>query len=60
METENTDNPICPYCGYEDMNYFEYNEEGDYYCNSCGKKFHLTFWTEVNFTTSKLKGVTND
>ncbi|HAT4339426.1 TPA: hypothetical protein I9094_001690 [Clostridium perfringens] len=27
---------ICPYCGYEDADSFEYGEEGETFCSNCG------------------------
>ncbi|WP_075841738.1 hypothetical protein [Clostridium perfringens] len=27
---------ICPYCGYEDADSFEYDEEGETFCSICG------------------------
>lgn len=43
---------VCPWCGYKDPAYFEFNEIGNYNCGACDKEFFLEFETVVYFTTT--------
>ena len=47
--------PKCPYCGYDDEDYYEYAKEGEfeYECMKCGKKFIVECETVVMFNTRK-------
>jgi len=59
-DTEWTDFPVCPHCGYNDEDYFELGErlvdgnELKVACGSCGKDFHLYVHISTNFTSRKL------
>lgn len=41
----------CPYCGHADPNSWEFENDGDYCCASCGKAFYLTTETVRYYTT---------
>ena len=49
------DNIICPYCGWEDINSWEYADglaiEMD--CPKCGRAFDLDVEVEVRYTTAR-------
>jgi hypothetical protein len=46
---------ICPYCGYEDFDSFEYRyNDGDINCSCCAKQFHYERNVDVMYTTKKL------
>jgi hypothetical protein len=45
-------NAICPHCGYEHTDAWEY-DEGERECNQCGLSFDLTKRMWVTFTTRK-------
>jgi DNA-directed RNA polymerase subunit RPC12/RpoP len=56
IDHENTDLPVCPWCGYEHHDYFEFATtiQGDYYnCDRCGKPFELDAETTILFTTRR-------
>lgn len=51
-----TKNVVCPYCGYEDKDSWEYDGSwGGTACVHCGKKFNYERTTSVSFTTFKLE-----
>jgi transposase-like protein len=52
-ETEGTQLPVCPYCGNEHENYFEF-QDGLHTCGACGKEFDVESETTVTFTTRKI------
>ncbi len=45
IEHENTQNIVCPYCGYEDYDSWEFDGENDVYqeheCCNCGNEFNV-------------------
>jgi transcription elongation factor Elf1 len=58
IDHEYTDDIVCPYCGYEftDSWEFEGNEDlGLIDCQSCEKPFIATRNVEVTYTTEKAK-----
>lgn len=63
-ENIRTENAICPYCGYEDYDSWEWaqsnEEEQDVDCSSCGKEFHLHIDYDVSYTTSVIEESQND
>ena len=47
---------VCPWCGYEDEDSWEYEEgETEAECPNCGKEFTVIAEIEMNYTT-KPKG----
>lgn len=51
-DTESTDEIICPYCGCEFGNSYEYFE-GDLDCDDCGNTFEMTREVSVYYYTHK-------
>lgn len=56
---ENQDNPICPWCEYEEEDWFELAlQEDDWVevsCNSCGKTYEVKMYTySPTFDSKKL------
>lgn len=60
METENeinheyTDEIVCPHCGYEFGDSWEFPESGDYKCPDCDNKFKFQREIEVTYSTEKI------
>ena len=56
MEYNNEQNIKCPYCGWEDNDSWEYDEdESIVSCGSCEKEFNATREIEVTYSTSRIK-----
>lgn len=54
IDHEYTDNIVCPYCGGEETDSWEFHEDsGDINCGSCHKEFHYERDISVSYTTSK-------
>jgi hypothetical protein len=56
IETDRTDEPVCPYCGHVMRDAWEIERddavvtcEGD----GCGRDYHCSRYTTVTYTTSK-------
>jgi DNA-directed RNA polymerase subunit RPC12/RpoP len=50
-----TDEVICPYCGYEYSDSWEFrSNEGELTCNNCNKKFLYTRNISIDFSTTKM------
>lgn len=55
MEHHNESKIKCPYCGYEDEDSWEFDqEEGTTECKNCEKEFNVTRNIEVTYSTSKI------
>lgn len=52
-DTDNQHQVICPHCGYEHTDSWEY-EEGEHECSQCERTFELTKRMWVTFTTRKV------
>jgi DNA-directed RNA polymerase subunit RPC12/RpoP len=53
VEHEYTKEIVCPYCGYEQGDSWEYDGECDELeCAECGKKFHYSRDISVSYSTS--------
>lgn len=49
-----TDNMVCPWCGYEHGDSWEFNEDsGETDCNECGKTFKFERDISITYSTSK-------
>ena len=54
-----TENIVCPYCGYEDTDSFEWERDAievnnvAVECDECGKKFKCSRQFEITYTTRK-------
>lgn len=58
IDTDGTDNIICPHCGYEDHDSWEAGEgaeEFDEWCDRCGKKMHVTRHFTISYSSEKLE-----
>ncbi len=56
IEHEYTDNVVCPYCGYEDEDSWELDDDsGETECGSCDKKFEYSRNRSVDYCTSKIQ-----
>jgi hypothetical protein len=47
-----TDEIVCPYCGYEFGDSYEYSE-GQTWCEDCGKEFSFYKYVSVTYTSFK-------
>ncbi|AFK87433.1 MULTISPECIES: hypothetical protein [Thermoanaerobacterium] len=53
-DTFQTEEMICPYCGYANPDSFEFGDnEGERECENCGKMFEYTREIEIRYTTTK-------
>ena len=57
-DTDCTDEVVCPYCGYEHSDSWEYSmkhdgDETEIECNDCNKKFIANLNVEYSYSTSK-------
>lgn len=53
-DTSYAEGMICPYCGHENSDSFEFIEdEGERECENCGKIFEYTREIEIRYTTTK-------
>jgi hypothetical protein len=46
---------VCPYCGYEHRDCFEWSDSGNVECEKCDKTFWCDREVEVTYTTSKAE-----
>lgn len=57
FDTDMTEFPICPYCGHEDIDWWDgttLNNDGDIehtFCPSCGEEYQVTMHVSTRFTT---------
>jgi len=55
MEHRNENEIICPYCGWEDQDSWEFTEEsGTDTCASCDKEFNVFREVSVTYSTSRI------
>lgn len=60
-ETQYTTYPVCPYCGYEHPDAWEWDfgagTEGntEIECDNCEKEFFVSRMVEVSYSTRKIK-----
>ena len=55
IDHEYTNDIVCPYCGYEFINSWEYTEsEDEVSCQRCDQSFNLSVEIEISYTTSKI------
>lgn len=56
-DTSHTDGIVCPHCGYEDIDSWEWNDgeegDGDHDCADCGKPMIVSRHVHVTYSTSK-------
>lgn len=53
FDTRYTDKPVCPHCGHEQKDDWEFPDEGEVYCGECEKEFHLYRMVTWSYVTSK-------
>lgn len=52
IDHEGTDEIVCPYCGYEFSDSWEYYDEEDpMTCYGCSKEFYLQIHREISYDT---------
>ena len=59
----NTIEMVCPHCGYEYDDSYEYNQYGgstDCENEKCGKRFNYKPIIKTRYTTSKIKPMSQD
>lgn len=54
IDTYDTDNIVCPFCGHEDDTGYEYHYTDTYECPICGATSELTKNISVTYTTTLL------
>lgn len=54
FDTEYQEHIICPHCGTRQKDVFEFQEENDYCCGECEKKFFLRIHRDIHYTTQKV------
>jgi len=55
IEHENTNEVVCPYCGYEFSDSWEFDDNGGIECYECNKNFNYNKNISVDYSTSKIK-----
>lgn len=50
-DTDGTDKPVCPHCGHEHQEDYEFSHDGEWSCEKCGSDFMLRRDEHVTFTT---------
>lgn len=56
IEHENTQNIVCPYCGWEDTDSWEQTpNNGEAECARCGKTFHYERDITVDYSTMTME-----
>jgi hypothetical protein len=52
-----TSDPICPYCGEEQGDFWEVSgEDGDYDCGHCTRRFRWSRYIDVTYNTDPIIG----
>jgi hypothetical protein len=55
IETEYTDNIVCPYCGYEDTDSWEHDDDSsEATCSDCGKDFRIEIHRSTTYSSFKI------
>ena len=52
-----TNNAICPHCGYEHVDSWEFEDSTTTECHSCEKPFHCYRYTDVTYNTKKASSI---
>lgn len=55
IDHEFTDNIICPYCGYEERDSFEYSDNDETECPDCEQTFKSQRHVRITYSTSKIE-----
>jgi hypothetical protein len=51
IEHEYTDEIVCPHCGYEHLDSWEYSDEGETECGDCCKPFSFCRNVAISYST---------
>ncbi len=54
IDHEFTDEVVCPYCGQEESDSWEFSDSGSQKCSGCDKEFIFTRNVSVSYSTEKL------
>lgn len=55
IDHEYTNEVVCPYCGYEHNDSYEYSEfDDEFECNGCSEIFIMERNIEITYSTKKL------
>lgn len=60
IDCDHTQFIVCPYCGHEDQNSWEYHDSGNVYCGSCGDEFFMEREIVVYYISKKIKPEANN
>lgn len=57
IDHEYTDEVVCPYCGYEFSDSWEFKQDSykSLDCDECGEEFSMEREVTVSYSTEKLK-----
>ncbi len=55
FNTEYTDYPTCPHCGFVHEDYCDMTKDSEYDCDRCEKTFYCTSETDIKFCTGKVE-----
>lgn len=55
IDHEFTDEIVCPHCGKEMMDSWEWSEYGEEDCGDCGKRFSYERIVTVDYSTQKIE-----
>jgi DNA-directed RNA polymerase subunit RPC12/RpoP len=55
-DAEHRDFIVCPECGHEERDAWEYGESGDIVCPNCGQRLHFERNVTVTYTTTVAGG----
>lgn len=53
IDHEYTKEVVCPHCGYEENDSWEYSDDTETECSECGKLFGISIHEEVTYVTYK-------
>ncbi len=54
LDTDFTDEIVCPWCGYEHGDSWEF-KEGEHQCGDCDRKFLMIKHVAVHYSTERLE-----
>lgn len=55
IDHELTDEIVCPYCGHEFSDSYEFEGEDKIICYECNKEFGCMSHIRINYSTKKIK-----
>lgn len=53
IDTQFTQEAVCPYCGAEQSDSWELEDNDEYYCDECENDYLITRHTEITYCTHK-------